>query len=87
MLAWNEKLRQAADAFSASHLDASVVVWSSWELFMQLLTEPQTFGFEEADVGQEAGAIFADGLHPTTAVHEIIARELVKLFDERDRSL
>ena len=54
---------------------------------MQLLTEPQTFGFEEADVGQEAGAIFADGLHPTTAVHEIIARELVKLFDERDRSL
>lgn len=85
ILAWNAKLREAAEAFANAHADASVGVWSSWALFDRMFADPHAFGFTTDDVERERGAIFADGLHPTTAVHNIIADELLAFLEDMSR--
>ncbi|KAI0628890.1 hypothetical protein C8Q77DRAFT_1067250 [Trametes polyzona] len=76
VLAWNSALRDQAAKFSAEHSDATVLIWSSHELFTQLLSNPELFGFDKEDASKEEGSIFEDGLHPTSAVHLVIARHL-----------
>ncbi|KAI0713878.1 hypothetical protein C8Q76DRAFT_768744 [Earliella scabrosa] len=76
VLAWNEKLEEAARSFSATHPDATVLIWSSWHLFTQMFNDPSSFGFTAEDL-MDGGAVFVDGLHPTSAVHEIIAAQLL----------
>ena len=76
VLAWNEKLEEAARSFSATHPDATVLIWSSWHLFTQMFNDPSSFGFTAEDLMND-GAVFVDGLHPTSVVHEIIAAQLI----------
>lgn len=81
VLTWNTQLDEAARTFAAAHPDATVLIWSSWQLFTKMFANPSSFGFSEDDL-MDDGAVFVDGLHPTTAVHEIIASQLFDLLAE-----
>ncbi|KAH9857423.1 hypothetical protein C2E23DRAFT_927391 [Lenzites betulinus] len=83
--AWNIALNEAAREFSAEHSDATVLLWSSWQFFTKLLAAPEEFGFHQDDVRQEEGPIFVDGLHPTSAVHSMIAQDLLKFLSGLER--
>lgn len=80
VLEWNSALSEAAAKFAAEHTDATVLVWSSWRLFSDILTNPAAYGFPQEDAAKEEGAIFEDGLHPTSAVHRVIAQELLEFL-------
>ncbi|EIW61069.1 uncharacterized protein TRAVEDRAFT_120349 [Trametes versicolor FP-101664 SS1] len=80
VLEWNSALSGASAKFAAEHTDATVLVWSSWRLFSDILANPAAYGFSQEDAAKEEGAIFEDGLHPTSAVHRVIAQELLEFL-------
>ncbi|KAI0697108.1 hypothetical protein C8T65DRAFT_743346 [Cerioporus squamosus] len=82
VLTWNAKLGEAARAFAAAHPDATVLIWSSWHLFSQIYSDPESFGFREQDLVDDEGGIFVDGLHPTSAVHGIVAAQILDFLSE-----
>ncbi|KAI0355238.1 hypothetical protein OH77DRAFT_1496363 [Trametes cingulata] len=82
--AWNDSLREAAETFHAKHPDTTVVIWSAWKLFTELLADPVSFGFGPEEAAKEEGQIFEDGLHPTTSVHRLIARNLLEFLSSID---
>ncbi|KAI0365142.1 hypothetical protein BV20DRAFT_1039069 [Pilatotrama ljubarskyi] len=75
--AWNPLLRQGAEAFSASHPDAAVFIFSSWALFSRILADP-TDG---------RAALFVDGFRPSSAVHKVITKELISFLRTQKRVL
>lgn len=85
VLEWNSALSGAAAKFAAEHTDATVLVWSSWRLFSDILVNPAAYGFSQEDAAEEEGAIFEDGLHPTSAVHRVIAQELLEFLSTLTR--
>ena len=82
VLTWNAKLGEAARAFAAAHPDATVLIWSSWRLFEQVYSDPESFGFREEDLADHEGRVFVDGLHPTSAMHEIVAAQILDFLSE-----
>ncbi|KAF8965267.1 hypothetical protein BDZ97DRAFT_1904151 [Flammula alnicola] len=79
---WNTNLRQAAEKFSSAHEDASVFIFSSFKLFNTLLDDPKTFGFKATDVSRYGGTIWVDHIHPTSQVHEYIARHATDFLSD-----
>ncbi|KIJ69301.1 carbohydrate esterase family 16 protein [Hydnomerulius pinastri MD-312] len=71
--AWNTALREAAQQFALVHDDVSVVIFSSWDTFTRILDDAASYGF---DANAKFGGIWVDHLHPTTKVHDILAREI-----------
>ncbi|KAI0669353.1 hypothetical protein C8Q78DRAFT_1080659 [Trametes maxima] len=71
--AWNPLLREGAKTFSSTHADATVVVFSSSDLFTRIIADPHSFGLS-AD-GRDA--LFVDGFHPSSEVHAVVAREIL----------
>lgn len=63
--------------FGEEHQDASVLVFSSWDLFTAVLDNPVQYGFKEDDSSKARGGIWVDRLHPTTKMHKIIAEKIV----------
>ena len=52
------------------------MIFSSWETFNRVLDRPVSFGFPSKDVQKERGSIWIDHLHPTSKMHNIIARDI-----------
>ena len=73
---WNAILRSDARAFINEHHDATVLIFSAWNLFTEVLDNPTAFGFNNADVQRASAGIWIDNLHPTTQMHRIIAKGL-----------
>ncbi|KAI0328039.1 hypothetical protein GY45DRAFT_1033733 [Cubamyces sp. BRFM 1775] len=78
--AWKPLLREGAKAFIGAHPDATVFVFSSWDLFTRILADPQSYGLQCED--RSRSTLFVDGFHPTSAVHAIIAKELLSFLRE-----
>ncbi|KAF8845606.1 hypothetical protein BDN67DRAFT_993291 [Paxillus ammoniavirescens] len=76
---WNEALNERAQQFAAKHADASVMIFSSWDTFSRILDDPASYGF---DASEKFGGIWVDQLHPTTKVHDILAREISKFLND-----
>lgn len=72
---WNPLLRAGAEAFSTAHPDATVLLFSSWDLFTHVLSDPLSAGVAHEAATQ--AALFADGFHPSSAMHAVIAREIL----------
>ncbi|KAF9224339.1 hypothetical protein BS17DRAFT_779653 [Gyrodon lividus] len=70
---WNRALNERAQQFAANHTDASVMIFSSWNTFSRILDDPGSYGF---DANEKHGGIWVDAVHPTTKVHDILAREI-----------
>ncbi|KAI0737403.1 hypothetical protein C8Q80DRAFT_1243316 [Daedaleopsis nitida] len=73
-MSWNPLLRQHAEMFSSAHPDATVLLFSSWEVFTRILEHPRSSGAAEADE-LDRDALFVDGFHPSSALHAVIAKE------------
>lgn len=74
---WNSQLLTALKEFAANHVEATVLLFSSWDTFARVLDSPTQFGFTESDSNTERGGIWVDHMHPTSKMHEIIAKDLM----------
>lgn len=70
-----------AAQFSATHEDATVLIFSSYDTFSRVLNDPKTHGFREIDARKSGGGIWADALHPTTGMHEILERDIFAFLE------
>ena len=75
--AWNERLRLQAAEFRDSTAEASVALFSSYEVLEKVLDDPEEYDFCEDDAAREGGKIWQDELHLTSEVHDIIAEHIV----------
>ena len=73
---WNTNLHKEAIAFRDAHPDASVFLFSSWEVFDEIYKDPGKFGFPETARKKMGGEMWWDHLHPTSAMHRVIAEKL-----------
>ncbi|KAA1471102.1 hypothetical protein DENSPDRAFT_837027 [Dentipellis sp. KUC8613] len=77
---WNMTLNRRAEAFVSSHPDATVMVFSAWDTFTHVLDDPSVCGFAP-DSGRKAGGdIWFDHLHPTSAMHRILADNIFQFL-------
>ncbi|KAK0459791.1 uncharacterized protein EV420DRAFT_1629173 [Desarmillaria tabescens] len=79
---WNSCLAKALGSFASSHPDTTVMLFSSYQTFCSIFDNPVDHGFEEKDLRKRGGAIWYDHLHPTSAVHDIIAAYLADFLSE-----
>lgn len=78
---WNEVLHTLANKIEGEHKDTSIFVFPTWELFTDIIDNPVRYGFTYWDAEKPfGGEMWMDGLHPTSAVHKIIADHVVELL-------
>ena len=75
---WNKILRSQAEIFLTAPINAgsTLLIYSSYALFDNILSNPEKYGFHAQDVRKPGGAIWMDRLHPTSKMHEIIAGDI-----------
>ena len=81
---WNSALRRAIESFSDLHSDASVFLFSSYQLFDSFLRNPLEYNLKAEDVHKAGGEVWIDHLHPTSKVHDIIASNLANFLNNID---
>ncbi|OCH86236.1 hypothetical protein OBBRIDRAFT_797374 [Obba rivulosa] len=74
---WNTYLKDGIATFSSAHPGVTAMLFSSWDTFTRVLDNPIEYGFEPEVVGKRNGPLWADHLHPTSAMHDWIARDMV----------
>ncbi|KAG8852532.1 hypothetical protein FRB96_008627 [Tulasnella sp. 330] len=79
---WNELLVQKLATFAETHTGSSTFLFDSHTLFTNILDSPASFGFSaDPDVGTIMdNEVWCDHIHPTTATHKIVAREIFKFM-------
>lgn len=75
--AWNIILKRGTAEFATSTKPATTVLFSSYRVLMEVLEEPCEFDFNEDDPTTEGGGIWADDLHLTVDMHDILAERLL----------
>ncbi|KAI0710089.1 hypothetical protein C8Q76DRAFT_624757 [Earliella scabrosa] len=74
---WNELLHTQATEFGTSSTEATVLLFSSHQVLSEVLDDPAEFDFGEDDPTTEGGGIWADDLHLTADVHDVLAERLL----------
>ncbi|KLO14732.1 hypothetical protein SCHPADRAFT_825871 [Schizopora paradoxa] len=74
---WNNELRSQGNTFATTNPEASLFIFSSYDLFESILDDPERFGFVPEDTKKRGGAIWFDHIHPTTKMHKLIAEDIV----------
>ena len=69
-------LREGAEKFSAARPDATVLVFSSWDVFTKALVDSAAAGVPQGDASNCDG-LFVDGFHPASTLHAVVAKELL----------
>jgi phospholipase/lecithinase/hemolysin len=77
---WNEELRHGLVNFEMAHPDATVMLFSAWDTFARILSEPARYGLNPADRNTQGGTIWFDFMHPTSRVHNILAGEIAQFL-------
>ncbi|KAI9507553.1 hypothetical protein F5148DRAFT_1276162 [Russula earlei] len=80
---WNEELRRGLANFAAAHPDATVMLFSAWDTFTRILSDPARYGFNPADRTTQGGSIWFDFMHPTSRVHSILAAEIAQFLSSQ----
>jgi hypothetical protein len=77
---WNATLDKAIRTFVAEKSTVndpvSAIYFSAHKVFSALLDNPTNHEFPQGDIGRSGGSIWKDHLHPTSAVHLVVANEL-----------
>ncbi|KAH7885682.1 hypothetical protein F5I97DRAFT_1874324 [Phlebopus sp. FC_14] len=73
--AWNELLQTRITEFGRSSSKATVFLFSSHQALTDVLEDPLEYDFSEDDPVNEGGCIWADDLHLTSEVHNIIGAD------------
>lgn len=77
---WNAKLADSVLEFSNQHQDATMLLFDDHTLFTRLHEDPVAFGFSEGSGHMYDQELYVDNIHPTTKVHQIVAREVASLL-------
>jgi len=79
---WNRTLKEGVELYTESHSEqVHIKLFSMQDLFTRLLDDPSAFGFKnKSSEFETVSQFFCDHIHPTTAVHEIMAKELFGLL-------
>ena len=70
---WNTCLRSGAQSFADEKSDATVMLFSSHELFHRVWDNPKDYDFDESKINDEEGPVWFDFLHITSRMHGIVA--------------
>lgn len=74
---WNSGLATRLAVFASDHgSECTVLIFSTWECFNKVFDAPEAYGFTPRDVSRLGGAIWFDHVHPTSAFHRIMARDI-----------
>jgi len=85
---WNARLPALISSFTHDeHPDTSTFLFDAHAVFERVLADPTSHGFGDAD--GEAGAaadgeVWVDFIHPTSAMHRIIAEEVARFLTGRE---
>ncbi|KAI0770380.1 hypothetical protein C8Q74DRAFT_1218730 [Fomes fomentarius] len=74
---WNELLLAQASEFGTSYEEATMLLFSSYNVLEEVLDDPAEFDFDEEDTTAEGGTIWEDDLHLTADMHDILAERLL----------
>ncbi|EKM55345.1 carbohydrate esterase family 16 protein [Phanerochaete carnosa HHB-10118-sp] len=77
---WNDRLRVHALDFAKTHVDATLTIYSSWATFTRVLNNPVALGFDADDGKRRGGSIWVDHIHPTSKMHDEVAKDVVALL-------
>ena len=81
ILLWNSCLQTKVKEFLEENSGTTGVVFDVASVFAEVLDDPTKFGFKDArDHGKE-DCVWNDVLHPTSKMHQIIAKEFVKVLE------
>ena len=75
---WNTELQKSVGLFAEAHPDATVFIFSAFEVFSRLLSGSRSMG--DADQGSDHTTTFVDGFHPASQVHAALAKEMYNFF-------
>ena len=75
-----------AKSFTSEYKHVSLFLFSSYQVLSSVLDHPEEYGFQEDDVSQEGGGIWADDLHLSSEVHAILAERLEHALRTADNS-
>lgn len=78
MNAWNTRLNARVSEFARETPKAAVSCFSAHAALTEILDNPEDYDFVENDTTEENGAIWADHLHATAAVHKMLADRLLQ---------
>lgn len=80
---WNTKLGEQVSAFKKKHQDITIAIYDAHALFTKVLDNPEEYGFQDAySNGRSDKYIWMDYLHPTSAMHKVIAADVAKFLTE-----
>ena len=82
ILRWNALLTHFTFTFSQRHSSTlSAVIYDTHTLFTEVLDDPEKYGFKDNFSKCHAKeCIWDDDLHPTFAMHEVVARDLARVL-------
>ncbi|KAG8795854.1 hypothetical protein FRC17_008067 [Serendipita sp. 399] len=84
MIRWNieleRRIRELAAETETAGDPITALYFSSHKVFTAFLDNPEEYGFPSGDIRRAGGAIWADYLHPTSAVHAIVAKDLESML-------
>ncbi|KAG5728039.1 Thermolabile hemolysin [Termitomyces sp. T112] len=78
---YNAELETSAEEFAKQHPETTVLLHSSAATFNRFLDSPEEHGFSQSDCRKPGGAIWYDYLHPTSKVHDYVARDLGRFLE------
>ncbi|KDQ09428.1 carbohydrate esterase family 16 protein [Botryobasidium botryosum FD-172 SS1] len=79
--AWNASLAAHIEEFATDYPDTSVFLFKAWDTFTRVLDDPVAHGFKTGDTRRKGGGIWVDQLHPTSAMHEVVAQDMAIFLD------
>ncbi|KAF8077883.1 hypothetical protein FPV67DRAFT_1463311 [Lyophyllum atratum] len=82
---FNNELNEAASAFASKHPEITVMLFAASATFNRFLDTPGDYGFRDLDCRKAGGRIWFDRLHPTSAVHDCVAKDLAKFLQSVQR--
>jgi biotin-(acetyl-CoA carboxylase) ligase len=81
---WNQELERYVRLFANSHpKEITAMIYSSYDTFNRVLDHPELHGFTLEDIDRKGSSIWHADIHPTSAMHDIIARDIVRLLDDQ----
>ena len=77
IITWNSALQAQTAEFGSSSAEATVLLFSPHRVLTDVLDDPLEYDFSEGDPSDEGGRIWADDLHLTSEVHDLLAERLL----------
>jgi hypothetical protein len=77
---WNAALDECVEVFRRDHEDITVEIYDAAKLFTEVLDDPKKYGFKDAVSDCSDDGVWLDYLHPTSAMHKVLAADVVKFL-------